>query len=533
MSSRRLAFVAAAACFILLASTAPGIPIVWDEGEYLGRADRIIDWFRLVRDRSSPLGGLQAFSESVIRDHWMFVTWSEGHPAWAVIPIATAKMLLSGMLHQLTAARLGTISVFSLACGVVAFRLRKSHGTVAAVVAVTTLVTFPRMFSEAHFATLDAQLTAWWLMLWAVDVAGRADVESALSAGALAGLTSATKFTGWLAWIPLIVSQAFSRDRWRRLALLLVVLPVGLVVFCAVNPPLWHHPINGLLTHFELNAHRTLNVPIAFLGRVYDLNHTLPWYNTIVWLFFVTPVPVLILGAVGLVHCLRTRDMLSISLVLHWATLMVVRGVPGAPPHDGVRLFLPAFGFWCVFAGIGAQQAWEWSREQISARRGVFLRATIVLALAADAVNVARYFPQTLSHYNLLVGGVRGAARLGMEPTYWWDALDGDVLTWLNGHTGPDERVAFSSTANISLLRAWGRLRPAQAPRDGVFKWYVFQNRTAFLAESDRRLMQNFVPAYTKFAGNHPAGSEVPIDLNVPLLFVFSYDQHKAAANGP
>jgi hypothetical protein len=307
------------------------------------------------------------------------------------------------------------------------------------------------------------------------------------------------------------------------------LVPAGLLVFCAVNPPLWHHPIDAFRTHFDLNTHRTLNVPIAFLGRVYDLDHTLPWYNTIVWLVFVTPVPILILGAVGLVHCLRTRDFLSASLVLNWATLMVVRAFPGAPPHDGVRLFLPAFGFWCVFAGIGAHHAWEWSRRQSLARRGVLVRATIVVALAADAVNVARYFPQTLSHYSLLVGGVRGAASLGMEPTYWWDALDGDVLTWLNGHTGPGERIAFSSTANISLLRSWGRLQMVQAPRDGVFKWYVLQNRTAFLAPSDHRLMQTATPAYAKFAGHHPAGSRVPADLNVPLLLVFSYDQYKAA----
>src|SRR5204863_3963510 len=133
----------------------------------------------------------------------------------------------------------------------------------------------------------------------------------------------------------------------------------------------------------------------------------------------------------------------------------------------------PAFGFWCVLAGVGAQQVWDLSATFRDTKRLVLARAAIVVALAADLVNLARYYPQTLSHYSILVGGVRGAAALGMEPTYWWDSLDTDALTWINEHTQPGEAVAFSSTANITMIRDWGRLRVPQADlRRGVFKWY-------------------------------------------------------------
>ena len=158
------------------------------------------------------------------------------------------------------------------------------------------------------------------------------------------------------------------------------------------------------------------------------------------------------------------------------------------------------------------------------------MRAAVVIALAVGALNLARYFPQTLSHYSLVVGGVRGAAGLGMEPTYWWDALDSEALTWLNDHTKPGETIAFSSIANISLLRDWGRLLPAQADRRrDVFKWYVLQNRTGFLGEADRLLIRTVKPAYTKFAGHHMTGNAVPPDLDVPLIFVFTYDEYNAA----
>jgi hypothetical protein len=207
---------------------------------------------------------------------------------------------------------------------------------------------------------------------------------------------------------------------------------------------------------------------------------------------------------------------------------MVVRALPVAPPHDGIRLFLPAFAFWCVLAGVGAQQVWTAASVVATRRRSLIVRTAVIGALAAGAVNVARYYPQTLSHYNLLVGGVRGAAALGMEPTYWWDSLDRDVLTWLNTHTARGERVAFSSIANVSMIRGWGWLVPEQANRRDVFKWYVFQNRTSFLADSDRWLMKTTPPAFVKYAGHHTPG-RVPADLDVPLLLIYPYDQYRAA----
>jgi len=526
-SSRRFAYATAAVAFVFLASTSPAIPIVWDEGEYLDRASHLVIWFKLIWNIRSPDGGLHAFSARVIHEHWRFYTWYEGHPAGAVIPVAITKSLFTGVLDELTAARFGTIAVFSVACGVLAFHIRTTFGYAAATVTVVSLLTFPRLFSEAHFATLDAQLTAWWLMLWAYDMLRRSHDTALLRVGLVAGLTSAAKFTGWLAWPPLIVSRLITRDR-RHVLGLFVIVPVALLTFWAVSPPLWHHPIADFRFHAGRNLERTLNVPITFLGERYDMDRSLPWYNTIAWLLMVTPLPILILGVIGLGCCLKRRDGPSISLLLHWATLMVVRALPGVPPHDGIRLFLPAFGFWCVLAGVGAQQVWDTSSHFASVSRSMLARTVMAAALAGNLVNLARYYPQTLSHYNLLVGGVHGASRLGMEPAYWWDSLDADVLTWLNDHTEPGARVAFSASANISILRGWGRLHPVQAPRGGVFKWYVLQNRTAFLGDPDRRLLASATPALVKYAGYHRTG-QAPWDLDVPLLAVFSFEQYRAA----
>ena len=522
---RRRLFALAVATFvsswIILAFTAPGIPIVWDEVEYLLRTQRILDWFRL-----RPLD----FSREAVKAHWLFIGYSEGHPAGFALPIALGRWLAAGFVDPLTAARLGPITLFSVACAAIAVRLKKDHGTAAAIVAPVTLITFPRIFSEAHFATQDGQLTAWWLLLWVVQSSLAGGTRTTVALGVVLGLTTATKFTGWLAWAPTIVSEAIRRNfiAIRRLA---VIIPVALLIFYAVNPPVWHDPFDAINDHFDrsLNRAHTLNISTMFFGRVYDAQNGLPSYNTLAWLLLVTPLPTLALGIVGLWQCLVRPTRASITLVLHWITLMIVRALPGAPPHDGIRLFLPAFGFWCVFAGIGAQRAFS----AISTIPAVFWRASLRSALAAtllaSAVTVIRSYPQTLAHYSLLAGGLRGAAEKGMEPTYWWDGLDNDVLTWLNERTGPGEAIAFSPIFNVAQLNAWGRLRPKHVdPQRAAFKWYVLQNRPGMFSRIDRALIRREKPVFVKYAGRQ-AGAKVPRDLDVPLILVFSSSQYQRA----
>jgi hypothetical protein len=518
-------WVLAAATFVvswlILALTAPGIPIVWDEGEYLFRAQRVIEWFQL-----RPFD----FSQHAIEGHWLFINYSEGHPAGFVLPIALGRWIASPFVDPLTAARLGPITLFSVACAAVAVRLKHDYGRVAAIAAPLTLLTFPRVFSEAHFATQDGQLTAWWLILWSIQSTLARGTGTMIALGLVLGLTTATKFTGWLAWPATVLSETLKPKSAARS--LLILVPVAMLTFYIVNPPLWHAPLVSLYDHFHRNLDRahTHNISMLFLGHVYDVERPLPWYNTIVWLVLVTPVLTLALGVIGVWQSLRHPTAGSLALVLHWITLMVARALPGAPPHDGIRLFLPPFGFWCVFAAIGAHRVFStiaginigWHRQ--------LMRVALVSAFLASAANLVRYFPQTLSHYSALVGGIRGAAAMGMEPAYWWDSLDKDVLTWLNEHTPPAEPIAFSTIANTTLLREWGKLHPKDVdPEKASFRWYVLQNRPGIFSPTDTRLMRRETPVFVKYAGRRSAHERVPADLDVPLISIFSFEQYQRA----
>ena len=267
-----------------------------------------------------------------------------------------------------------------------------------------------------------------------------------------------------------------------------------------------------------------------FLGRSYDTANSLPWYNTLVWLVFVTPLPTLTLGAIGLWHSLARPTPWSITLFLHWIVLMIVRALPHAPPHDGIRLFLPAFGFWCVYAAIGAQRVFTATNRVPTVFGKVALQCAVAGILLASGANLVRYYPQSLSHYSLIAGGLHGAAAKGMEPAYWWDGLDGDVLRWLNERTTPGEAIAFSPVFNVAPLHAWRSLRPKTVdPETQRFQWYVLQNRPGMFSRADRALMRREKPAFVKYAGRRPAGQAVPSDLDVPLISVFSFEQYQRA----
>lgn len=516
---------------VVLIGSAPGLAIVWDEGEYLGRALRIAEWLHLLFAAPAGTEPASVFSAETIQKYWQFVTWSEGHPAFGAIPMALTSTVFGGVVHPLQAARLGPIVVFCVASGAVAFRMRQTYGVVAASVAAAALLTFPRLFAEAHYATLDGQLTAWWLTAWAADAGARRhwqdEAQTSALVGVLAGLTCAIKFSGWAIWLPLVVARLIVPDRRRRAAGLLVAIPAGLLTYYAVNPPLWHAFVATALTHVRLNAQRTLDIPTMFLGTRYDLAHSLPWYNTIVWLAVVTPVHLLVLSAAGAWSGIRRFDRHVVSLVLHGAALMIVRALPGTPPHDGVRLFLPAIGFLCVLAGVGAHGLMRFAESRPPGQR-LALAAALAIAVGGGAVNLSRYYPQPLSHYNLLVGGLRGAAALGMEPTYWWDALDRRALEWLNTHTGSNEAVAFSTPSNTNVLRHWGWLRPDVVHRSGTFRWYVLQNRSGMLSDADRYLVEHVVPTFAQYAGSRDA-ADTPWDLRVPLLLVYEREQYLAA----
>src|SRR5262249_44807344 len=162
---------------------------------------------------------------------------------------------------------------------------QRSYGVLAvSLVAVGALLMMPRLFAHAHYATLDGPLTAAWLLTWAAFTPAARDWRWTPLFGAMLGLAMAAKFTGWLVPLPFLAWSLVYRNRggWRALA---VGVPIALALFVLLNPPLWSEPIAGLRMFFDLNLSRAAraehNISTQFLGRMYNLDYPLPWYNTL------------------------------------------------------------------------------------------------------------------------------------------------------------------------------------------------------------------------------------------------------------
>ncbi len=517
-----LAALVALASALLLVATSPAIPIVWDEGDTIVRAEQL----------TTTPGGEQAndWRSYLARwrqpGHWPYTICREGHPPLVGLLVAAGQAIAPAGLDPLTRYRFGPMLLVAVAAGALFYRLKRDYGLwLVSLVAVAVLLTMPRMFALAHFATLDGPLAACWVLAWATFATARRDWRlTPLFALALA-LTLSAKFTGWLAPLPFAAWTLLYRDR-AGLRTLALAVPLAVVLFVALNPPLWHDPLTGLRTFFDLNLHRQanpgLNITTQFFGRMYNLDYPLPWYNALVWTAITISPMALLLGVLGIVASVRRwrGDPTSMLLVFLWATLVLVRALPWAPPHDGVRLFLPSFAFFAALAGVGAGRALYRNSlledDKIVAQG--WAKVLIAIALVMSTFDAVRYFPHGLSFYNRLIGGLGGATALGMEPTYYWDALDDEALGWLDEHTATGEKIAFASAPprNLELLKRWGRLR--RLPNEpGRFRWYVIQCRPSAWQPPDRWLIEHERPTYQRTL------------FGVPLLDVYTYGQYERA----
>ena len=135
----------------------------------------------------------------------------------------------------------------------------------------------------------------------------------------------------------------------------------------------------------------------------------------------------------------------------------------------------------------------------LAARKPNLAKGLTGFLCAEVLISLALYVPVPLSYFSPLVGGLPGAARLGMEPTYYWDSLTPEALDWLNANTDQNERLAFRGfPTSFFYLNQVGRLKPSVDPRTaGPFRWLVMQNRPGNFEPRDHEVVRKLKPAYT------------------------------------
>jgi hypothetical protein len=364
---------------------------------------------------------------SAARMHPPLGRWLLGltHAIFDPRPNATEAVWIPG-------ARLAPATVFSWAVFLVGMVIGRQYGAWPALAASVVLALSPRAFAHAHFAALDtlaavSALTAILGVYWAARAEEIRWWRFAL-AGVLWGLALLTKINGFLLFAP-IVLWLVVRLRLRAVIPVCVWFVAGGATFFLGWPWLWNAPWPRLV-EFLATATARQSLSNFYEGQAWRDIDT-PWHYPWVMTGVTLPLGILALGLVGLFWppTDTTGRRLPLLVIFNLVAALLPFSLPGVAVYDGARLFLIVYPLWAMLAGLGVARL----RQLCDHTSWMCLRRSqvdiaIATLLLAQCVGVVIYHPFQTSYYNLLVGGLRGAERLGFEVNYWGDAVDHRLL---------------------------------------------------------------------------------------------------------
>jgi hypothetical protein len=394
------------------------------------------------------------------------------------------------------AGRVAPALAFAILVGLVAASAGRRRDCAAALGAGLGLLLMPRAFGHAHLAALDTFVALTWtaaLLAAARAVESARPKRSMALAGLVWGLALLTKIHGWLL-APVVVAWTLAKLPPRKsLAALTLWSLSGVAIFFTGWPWLWYDTWPRFQTYLRTGMLRS-PIVVQYLGRVFR-DSEVPWHYP--WLIFAATVPVG-LHALGLLGVSKGRPssshdrrILYGGVILFWLILFSTQ----VPVYDGERLFLPVFPIWGLLIGDG----WAWLVQRVGSSARV--RAALAGVLAAQAIGIVAIHPFELSYYNALVGGLRGAERLGLELTYWGDSVDPKLLAELAGRADPDAKVALAPTlapgqgpyaTTPTMLRRGLVLGDQEAAASS--DWIVIYRRSAYWTGSIRALVTSRPP---------------------------------------
>ena len=382
----------------------------------------------------------------------------------------------------LLSARAAPALAFALLAAIVAGTAARRYGVAAGWGAGLALVLMPRVFAHAHLGALDTFIALFWVVaLLSAERAVRAErpAVAMIGAGALWGLALLTKIHAWLL-IPVVATWTLTSLGLRRGSVAVCVWgAAGLVVFYAGWPWLWYETLPRLMRYLGTGVERA-TIHVQYFGRVYA-DRDVPWHYP--WFYFAATVPVGlhglgVLGA-GLAWRARGNDPF-VYLVLGAIGLLLVLFSTGVPVYDSERLFLMVFPLWALWIGRGF--GWAWGRLGGQAKR-----AALVAFFVAQGYGLVALHPFGLSYYNLLVGGLPGAEALGLELTYWGDAVDSVLLDRLAAEANRGDSAALVPTlypgqglASMTRRLARKEVLLRDEDRAATARWVVVSRRSAY-----------------------------------------------------
>jgi Dolichyl-phosphate-mannose-protein mannosyltransferase len=523
-----MAVLIAAAVLAALVATSGNYALVFDEAFTVDRELTLAQWFTMVIEPPPGTSRSEFFSPEALESYWRFSRAEpDGHPPFYALLGLAGWQITQAWLDPLTSYRIGPMVLTAATCGLIYWFLAGRRGRLPGLAAALLVVFTPRTFAHAHYAHYDMPVTCLWLLAQIAFLKSLQSVRWIVVFGVLLGLAAGTKLTGWFAAVPplcwwfLYEGIPLARGLRRRITFdgrlrvfapvlplrfsatraLILGIPLAALTLYAIQPAWWRAPIWGIERFLVSNLTREKSVPVTsfYLGTVYRF--ALPWHNTLVLTAVITPALVGALGLLGIGATLaRVRSAPDeLIWVLSWLVLMIVRALPNAPGHDVERLILPSLASLSILAGFGVGYLSDCLRY---GRVAIVAPLVVALAMGECVLGIVQTYPYNLSYYNVAVGGLRGAERLGFDETYYCETFGPEFLDWVRQQSlrEPVELFFPLGLLNIIILRHWGSFPPGVHVMNldpATHPYHVLQRNRGIYDPKDWWLERNGHPVFT------------------------------------
>ncbi|HEX2993249.1 MAG TPA: glycosyltransferase family 39 protein, partial [Anaerolineales bacterium] len=444
---------------ILLVATESRIGLTWDEDIYMRASEIYTSWFgKLI---TQPVAAL---TKSGIDESWSF---NNEHPPldkiWSGIVWSGARFIF----NHLTAHRLGNMILVSIMIGLLYWLIADAYGSAAGLAAVAALLTMPRFFFHTHLAALDMPATCAVIFVTFLFWKTKENLswKWTVTLGLIWGLAFATKVNA--VFVPAILFLwALLFRRQLKLLVRIVVMPLIGIPFAFVIWP-WIYPDIGqrILGYLGFVTVEHWKIAQWYLGKLYMPP---PWHFPFVMAWAVVPLTLTVLYWIGIVRAgwkWREADSFGGLLFLNVLVPILALTTGKSMAYDNERLIMHVFPFLAGLAGMGfgwlltgiRQAADRMQRPRWAVPATVLV---VLLAFLPQSISLVRLYPHLLSYYSETVGGIPGAARLGLETTYWCETYSA-ALPYLNEHVKPGDVIWVDPLSQNVMVyyQLHGRLR--------------------------------------------------------------------------
>jgi hypothetical protein len=410
--------------------------------------------------------------------------------------------------YSVACARTASAAAFALTVFLVGLVGSRWYGRPAGAAGAAALVLMPRVFGHAHLAALETSinLACTVCVLYLADrwSSRAATWRTAAIGGLLFGLALLTKIQAILLVAPVTV-WALLALRGRAVSYLALWGAAGLAVFFIGWPHLWDAPWDHLQKYLGRTTDRA--TIYAWYGGAAVADRDLPWHYPWVMVGATVPIGLGMLALWGSCAAARTalrqmfahdlpaaegrnvRDLLPLAWMIFPICLF---SLPGIAVYDGERLMSVVFPMMALFAGRGAASCLALLQARMPRWSAAW---ALGLFLAVQGVGLVTMAPCWLSYYNLLVGGLSGAERMGLPVTYWGDGITRSLLAQVAEIVPPESTIAVAPVLYSGQWNELLRQSPALGKRGVQFvpcddsqgaAYLLFFSRREYLPEQFR-----------------------------------------------